>query len=403
MAVLHVRQSIWVVVAVITMGIPAPLHAAGARQGPVPVARIPFDLHRNKIIIPVTLNGAGPFDFILDTGAPVTILGAMSMAQRLGIALERSASIGGAGDGDAPPAAVSEPVAIGVGDVAVDRARVVVFDLTDALARASGREYHGVIGKLLFDHFVVCIDIDGGAIELFDPVTYVPPTTADAVPLRFELGHPHLDARVRLESGLELVRDLVIDTGARPALMLDIDSTDGVVPSSGSVPMVVGQGARGPVRGIVGRVAQLALGTSTLTDVVTVFADDAVGATPRADGNLGVEALRRFRVTFDYGRQRVLLEPSERGGASYPVELSGITLGAEGVRWEGLVVTEVRPASPAWAAGIRAGDTIDAVDGRPAPSLTELEGRLQRAGPVRLRVRRGAERLEVELELVDLF
>lgn len=400
---LSARLSTWAVVVGTTIGIPAAPAATRAEQDAAPLARIPFELHRNKIVIPVTLNGAGPFDFILDTGAPVTILGATSLAQRLGVTLERSASIGGAGDGDAPAAAVSEPVTIAVGDVVVDRARVVVFDLTDPLAQASGRQYHGVIGKLLFDRFVVCIDFDGGVIELFDPATYVPPTTADVVPLRFELGHPHLDARVRLESGLELARDLVIDTGARPALMLDIDPADGVVASSGSVPMVVGRGARGPVRGIVGRVAQLAFGRSALNDVVTVFADDAVGATPSADGNLGVEALRRFRVTFDYQRRRMLLERGESASTSYPVELSGITLGAEGAGWNELVVTEVRPASPAWVAGIRAGDTIDAVDGHLPNSLAELERRLQQPGPVRLRVRRGAERLEVELELVVLF
>lgn len=165
--------------------------------------------------------------------------------------------------------------------------------------------------------------------------------------------------------------------------------------------MLVGHGARGPVRGIVGRVTQVDLGSTTLTDVVTVFAEDALWATPGADGNLGTEVLRRFRVTFDYRQERMVLERLERLSGPDPLGLSGITLGAEGAAWDVVVVTDVRSHRLGWQVFAPA-TPLTRFDGARPASLEEVERRLQRAGPVRLRIKRGTEHVEVALDLTDI-
>ena len=46
--------------------------------------RISFDLVDNRILIPIAINGAGPFRLILDTGAPGLTL-SEEVAARLGL------------------------------------------------------------------------------------------------------------------------------------------------------------------------------------------------------------------------------------------------------------------------------------------------------------------------------
>lgn len=64
-----------------------------------------------------------------------------------------------------------------------------------------------------------------------------------------------------------------------------------------------------------------------------------------------------------------------------------------GVARNAVVVTNVEVGSPAWLAGIRGGDVIDEVDGRPVPPVAELADEIARRGPngeaMRWRVSRG--------------
>ena len=71
---------------------------------------------------------------------------------------------------------------------------------------------------------------------------------------------------------------------------------------------------------------------------------------------------------------------------------------------EGAVVVDVRPGSPAEAAGLRTGDIVIAVDDEPVGSIAELAGRIQQRTPgetVLLRVVRRGDELQVEVELAS--
>jgi len=72
----------------------------------------------------------------------------------------------------------------------------------------------------------------------------------------------------------------------------------------------------------------------------------------------------------------------------------------------GVVVAAVDVGSPAWLAGVRAGDLVEAVDGGPVPALSSLarliEQRGRRAEAIELRVRRGgAAAHDARIELSD--
>ena len=73
---------------------------------------------------------------------------------------------------------------------------------------------------------------------------------------------------------------------------------------------------------------------------------------------------------------------------------------------QAVVVSSVEVGSPAWVAGIRAGDVIDKVDGAPVPDVNELQRRIVDGGEagraMAFGVRRGtAQRHDSEVQLAD--
>ena len=73
---------------------------------------------------------------------------------------------------------------------------------------------------------------------------------------------------------------------------------------------------------------------------------------------------------------------------------------------QAVVVSSVEVGSPAWVAGIRAGDVIDTVDGAPVPDVNELQRRIVDGGEagraMAFGVRRGtAQRHDSEVQLAD--
>src|SRR5207245_627633 len=87
-------------------------------------------------------------------------------------------------------------------------------------------------------------------------------------------------------------------------------------------------------------------------------------------GVIGGELLRRFKVIFDYAHKQMILEPNASFADRFEYDMSGIRLRAEGDDFKTLRVRRVVENSPATEAGVREGDVISAVDGKPAAELT---------------------------------
>jgi len=84
-------------------------------------------------------------------------------------------------------------------------------------------------------------------------------------------------------------------------------------------------------------------------------------------GNLGHDVLVQFTPTFDYARGRMYL--ARNANAPLPVfTRTGLTIGGFDPARH-LVVAGIVPSSPASEAGVRAGDLIVALDGKPTESL----------------------------------
>lgn len=132
--------------------------------GAVPAARdvtIRFDRMGGNIIVPVTINGRGPYNMVLDTGASGTIISS-GLARELNVTYTgEEVLIVGVGD-QTIPAKITQLNVISLGGAAVGDFRVVVRDI-GTLNQAG---VVGLLGQDYLDYFDVKMDNQGNTITL---------------------------------------------------------------------------------------------------------------------------------------------------------------------------------------------------------------------------------------------
>lgn len=116
------------------------------------------------LLVPVRVNGAGPYDFVLDTGATLTCVDA-SLADSLGLP-EASGRIGvGAGIGGHPASMrLIDIDSLSVGDARAEGLTGCAVDLEQF--RSIGLDAHGLLGLNFLTSFRVTLDFDAGRLTL---------------------------------------------------------------------------------------------------------------------------------------------------------------------------------------------------------------------------------------------
>jgi S1-C subfamily serine protease len=123
-------------------------------------------------------------------------------------------------------------------------------------------------------------------------------------------------------------------------------------------------------------------------------------------GNIGAGVLKRFIVTLDYEHRQMYLKPVGTPVADLDTfDRAGLWINASA---NGYKVADVTAHAPADMAGVRAGDEIVEVDGKPAASIPVYDMRKKlRNDPVGtvigLTVMRGGERKSISVTLRDLI
>jgi len=113
---------------------------------------IPFELHNNLIIIPVTINGFLTLKFILDTGVETALLTEKTYADILGVNYLRQITIAGPGVIDSVQALVASHTTFTLhGGVLGNNMDILVLKHAYLhLSENLGEDLHGIIGYDLF-------------------------------------------------------------------------------------------------------------------------------------------------------------------------------------------------------------------------------------------------------------
>lgn len=278
---------------------------------------IPFQVQRNKVILPVRVNESRVLDVILDSGMAFDglLLYKRELREEIGVDAFVEARIGGAGSGSDSNAVMAESVSFQVGDETFDDQRVIVLQ-NDMFA---GFPSDGVTGYSLLGHFAVEIDYDQMVITLHDPEKLVIDESWQSIPITFRQNQiPWIDAVISVDGGDEIPVSLYIDLASSEALeLLTRDEMAFGLPDD-LEEYHLGTGLSGDIMGQRGRISSLRLGPYTLRDVTTAFAPAHVRSRqPGADGVLSNDALRRFNLIFDYGGQTLYLKPNRHHAAPF--------------------------------------------------------------------------------------
>lgn len=376
---------------------PAPTLALASGASPV---EIPFELGGNTPLVPVYVNGQGPLWFELDTGFGGDVLDT-NRARALGL------DVGAPEKVPAPGGSVERSfvhdVSLRVGGVDLPPQTLLVIPL-EQFAPFFGHQVDGVLSYDFINRFVVEIDYSAARLRLYDPQTYQYRGRGETLSVSFMGQAPYVLASV-LQSGREPVEGkFEIDTGSLDALNLNtpfVEANKLLHPGQKTF-RVRGMSLGGETQGVITRVEALRLGRFTIrTPLTSVVADQVDRA-----GQISAEILRRFKLILDYSRRQVIFEKNRHWGEPFEIDMAGVFVVAEPPDWKSFRLFLVLENSPASEAGLRVGDVLTAINGRPADRFTLAEVRRLFKQPGRtllLDVKREQERMRVKMTLRRLI
>jgi hypothetical protein len=322
----------------------------------------PFQLLNNHIYADVAVNGKGPLLFIFDTGGHDILT--PDSATAMGVKVEGAMPGTGVGD-QAKDFGLTKVDALKVGDATFVHQ---VFGVLDFVPQSvEGVDLKGMIGFEVFKRFVTRIDYGSHTITLMDPKDFDPADAGTPVPFVMNAELPQIEGSFE---GIAAKFD--VDTGARDELTLTAPFAE----SNGlrakhphGVEAVDGWGVGGSARGYIIRGGEVKLGSVAVPQVVTSLSLQKRGAFSSASyqGNVGGGLLKRFVVTFDYGKQIMYLKKLPEPIADVDVfDRSGMWINSVS---DGVEVMDVSDGGAAQAAGLHKGDVITAIDGKQASAI----------------------------------
>jgi hypothetical protein len=364
---------------------------------------IPFDFEDNAIFLEVRVNNSRPLKFGFDTGAGLTILNART-AKELGLKASETTlntnAVGGRVSGD-----VFRSVTLGVRGATVSNQMVGALSFESFPCEA--RSIDGIIGYDFIKEFVVEIDYSRRVINLYDPKTFNYRGAGQLVPLKI-VRTPFIDAKLLIEGHAPVVGSFEVDTGSDSAVSLNspfVKRNRLLSAIRSTVETPEDEELGGKSRSFVGRIKGFQVGKFVLENPVVLLSEDTEGA--MADegnaGPIGNQVFSRFKLTIDYSRSRMYLEPNEFFGNPFEYDLTGFDLWQEGAGCKVYKVGRVLKDGAGALAGLQEGDILLAVDGHAVEQLkssSELYPFFAREGTEHtLTVRRGEQVLQLKLKL----
>lgn len=258
------------------------------------------------ILLPVEVNGEGPFEFILDTGAGTSLLSS-ELGQKLGIKIIGSRE--GQSAGGAVSVSLARVSSLAVASAKLDDVDVGLVDLSH-IGKTIGAKIDGDLGYNFLKHFRITLDYRKNEIRFDNPK-------------RFELAGQSMavtEVAMRLASPAKPLILVDVYANGRGPFQFAIDtgtSTTAITPELakqlGVVSAPIGPATTGGAQvDVTAAVLQsFQVGGARIDSLAVVAADffamlsNALGA--KLDGIVGYNFLRNYKVTLDYPNETLSL------------------------------------------------------------------------------------------------
>lgn len=325
---------------------------------------IPFINSNNLIIVPVSINGKEPVNFIVDTGVRTNIFFSKTVSDYLELKYTRSINLVGADGNTVLTASVSPNNHFDLGNVEGRDQTILVLDEDFfELESVIGIPIYGVLGYEFFKFNPIRINYGRGKIFFYktDALKWRP-FGFRKLPMPVEYNKPYINAKVKQVAGQELKTKLLIDTGANHGLLLNPETTDKIVIPPVNLETDLGRSLGGDLFGVVGRAKFVSLNGLKFNNIIASYPYETeysyiIKETGR-QGSLGSELLGRLELIFDYPRERFLFKRSGTFTNPFEYDMSGITPKVLPTEERRIYVARLKERSPAYNAGIRMLDEI---------------------------------------------
>lgn len=279
--------------------------------------KIPFEIDRSKVILPLRINESRPLKVILDSGMPGrgVLLFKKELGEELNLRGGENYQIRGAGRGIRSSVIRVDSQLLSIGDVEFSNQTVMILQ-SDTMG---GFSTDGVIGNSIFGPHAVRFDFEDKMISLMAPGSFRPDGSWEALDMTFnDHGIPFIQAGVSVSGEKEIPLHVYIDSASGEALELLVRPEQKFALPEDVESRYLGRGLSGDISGLFGQVARLRLGSFVLENVPTAFPQAAVRSRqPGADGIVCNGALLRFHVVFDFSKEKLYLKPNDLFNTSF--------------------------------------------------------------------------------------
>jgi len=323
---------------------------------------------KNLIVIPVFINGKGPFDFVLDTGVGPMIITEPSVIDSLNFNMLRKIKISGLGV-ETIDAYVSQNISAQIGQAKIDNIPTAI--LKEDLFNLSGHlgiKIYGLIGYSFFNSFIVDVRYAENRIIFADPLKKIK-YRGSKIPIEIEHLKPYVYADVEAPDGKKVRSRFLMDTGASHALSMEMLNGGAFPQPTKKIPANLGMSLSGQIKGFLGRIKKISFDGYTFKDVVAGFPDfetiaHKIDLSDR-NGNLGAELLKKFDVQFNYQEGFIYVKPNINYKAPFEHDMTGMTIYLDQSEYKHVIIGEIDENSPAEKAGLCPYDEIIGVNFKP--------------------------------------
>ena len=364
---------------------------------------IKFEIINNLPVVQARVNNSDPLWFIFDSGATNTVIDTKRAAA---LALKAQGKI--VSTGSAGPAEAQRVRNVMIQFPGFEIARLTVYTLpVDFFSAHFGIPISGVVGNDIIGRVVTEIDYEKKELSFYDAPTYQVEANPDSqtFPVTLQDGLPMVQASFEL-ANREFSGTFEIDTGSTGAVEINtpfVRRHNLLSLAKQSKKENLG-GVGGTAEAVATRLESVTLGQYRLTSSIGKLSLAKQGdySSRRYDGLLGGQIFRRFKLVVDLSRRRITFQPNGSLNDPFEADMSGLELVADGDDLGTYVIDDLEPNTPAVEAGIKGGETLLAIDDKPATnfSLEEIRRMFMYDGrEYDLTLKRDAETIHVKLKL----